>query len=131
MGKSKDTITEQDIQDLLKARMKNPDLSYEDIYKGIDEIHPTYNKQIFKKNWLPCLCIIASSISMVIWSSTWEIKRIAFIGYLISSVFFIRILSNFGKKIWWWILLIVALWYISYFKVIEIKELWELISGLL
>lgn len=48
MGNIKHTLTEEDLNNALRNKMSDPSLSYEDIYRGINEIKPNLWKFLYK-----------------------------------------------------------------------------------
>lgn len=128
MEKNKKVITEADIQNLLKTRMKNPNLTYEDIYRGIDEIHPSYTCQIIKYISVPVFFLVASMILMVVFRENWIVKRISIIVYSLAAIVFVLVFKHYGKKLIIWIFILCMFFYLSYSEDIDITYLWNLIK---
>lgn len=124
----KSNVTEDDIMDLTKCKMKNPDISLDELYSSIDSIHKSVSKKLFRLNIIPGLLALASLVIMTLYNLNDAAARLALIVYILSSLFICIVHKQCNKGSLFPFLVLVVLGYIALSSELKIEDVLNLIK---
>ena len=129
MGKN--SLTEEDIINLVKTKMREPNMELEDMYTGITEITPSAMKKIVCHLLIPCLIILVSLYLIIFQNQNNQLLRSGHLGYIVSSVWICAVLKHYKKQIFYAVICLCIFWYIASIEKLDVTELWNVIKDIL
>ena len=128
MASDKKEISSKDILDLVEAKTKDSHITYEDIFRKIDSVRPNYNKEMWKRLWIPVSFYFVSIIGMLFITKNTAWHRLSVITFCFSTFGGCYLLDKYEKR-WWWVLLLdLLILYVVFSEALLIEDFIKVIK---
>lgn len=128
MATNKKPLTEEDILALTFVKMRDPNMTLDDLYKRIDKIHPSLTKKMVYHSIVPVLLILTAIYVLIFQKQHEGLQRASHIVYLISSAWIVRICNKFEKGLLLPIIFLIIIWYIATTSELDLQKVWSMIE---
>lgn len=126
----KDDLTENDIFLLVQGKINNPDMTLTDLYRQIDEIHPSESNQYYVGVVFIWLVLIGCLFCMLFLSEYDKIVRTSYIVYILIGSLYIYIRNKHHLNNYLVGLLLALLIYIAATTDLTVNQIADYVKSL-